>query len=94
MTQLMVFWGSGQSGQDPIVMTFDEQGYITSTSSFDYSLYNASTSAYIGVIAYTADATDVTYVSAAGAKQQSFNTVASDRYVKATFSNNGFVKER
>ncbi len=93
-SQLMVFWGSGQSGQDPIVMNFDEQGYITSTTSFDYSLYNASTSAYIGVIAYTSDGADVTYVSAAGAKQQSFNAVASDKYAKATFSNNGFVKVR
>lgn len=92
MTQIMVFWGSGQSGQEPIVMTFDEDGYITSTTGFEYSVYDNSTKQHIAVAGYTSDGANVTLATGDAPEQQSFNAVASDRFQKATLRNNSFVK--
>lgn len=62
-TQLMVFWGSGKTGQEPIVMTFDDEGYITSTTGFEYWIYDAETLQVAGVVAKTVDGSAVEYVS-------------------------------
>lgn len=63
MTQLMVFWGSGDSGQDPIVMTFDDEGYLTSTTGFEYWLHDVQTGRGIGVVARTVDGSAVEFYS-------------------------------
>jgi hypothetical protein len=69
-TQLMVFWGSGDSGQEPIVMTFDDEGYITSTTGFEYWIHDAQTGRAVGIAAKTEDGAAVEYVSALDGKPQ------------------------
>lgn len=90
-TQIMVFWGSGESGQEPIVMTFDEEGYITSTTGFEYSVYDNTTFKFLGMLAYTSDGAHVTYVPEEKKGQQSFNAY-SKRFETATLSRRDFVK--
>lgn len=90
-TQIMVFWGSGESGQEPIVMTFDEEGYITSTTGFEYSVFDNTTFKFLGMLAYTSDGAHVTYVPEEKKGQQSFNAY-SKRFETATLSRRDFVK--
>ena len=87
----MVFWGSGESGQEPIVMTFDEEGYITSTTGFEYSVFDNTTFKFLGMLAYTSDGAHVTYVPEEKKGQQSFNAY-SKRFETATLSRRDFVK--
>lgn len=92
-TQIMVFWGSGQSGQEPIVMNLDDEGYITSTTGFDYSIYDDATNRYLGVAAYTSDGAHVTYVPEEESKQKTFNAY-SDAFETATLARRDFLKVR
>lgn len=64
-TQFLVFWGGGETGKDPVTMTFGEDGYLATMSYCDYSIHKTS-GAFLGVYGCTAvtdeaDAT-VTYV--------------------------------
>lgn len=92
-TQIMVFWGTGQSGQEPIVMNLDDEGYITSTTGFDYSIYDDATKRYLGVAAYTSDGAHVTYVPEEESKQKTFNAY-SDAFETATLARRDFLKVR
>ena len=91
-TQIMVFWGSGDSGQEPVVMTFDDEGYITSTTAFEYSIYENSTGKYVGLAARTSDGAKVTYspLEEEG-NAKSFNTM-SEGFVRTDLSSGRFVK--
>lgn len=92
-TQIMVFWGSGESGQEPIIMNFDDEGYITSTTGFDYSIYDDATKKYLGVAAYTSDGAHVTYVPEEESEQKTFNAY-SDAFETATLARRDFLKVR
>ena len=89
----MVFWGSGESGQEPIIMNFDDEGYITSTTGFDYSIYDDATKKYLGVAAYTSDGAHVTYVPEEESEQKTFNAY-SDAFETATLARRDFLKVR
>ncbi|MBQ8482772.1 MAG: hypothetical protein IJ504_00540 [Bacteroidales bacterium] len=41
-TMMTVFWGGGADGSDPVVVTFNEDGYLDSMSYCDYSVYKVS----------------------------------------------------
>lgn len=90
-TQIMVFWGSGESGQEPIVMTFDDEGYITSTTAFDYSIYDNATGKYLGLAACTTDGSQVTYVPEAEGQAHAFNA-PSKRFETTGLRSGGYVK--
>lgn len=65
-TQLLVFWSGGDSGQDPVVMTFNGEGYLDTMSYCDYSIHNAETGGFIDIFGCTAVTetgnAEVTYV--------------------------------
>lgn len=48
-TMMLAFWGGGNSGTEPVVIDFDEDGYMTAISYCDYSVHNASSGAMLGV---------------------------------------------
>lgn len=80
-TQLLVFWGGGNNGQDPIVMTFDQNGYIDSMSYCDYTIHDAATGKGVALFGCTA-VTDtanaaVTFVSASEQAQVMSNAKAN-----------------
>lgn len=37
---LLVFWGGGDNGDEPITITYDETGALKTTSYFDYTIHN------------------------------------------------------
>ena len=53
-TQLVVFWGGGDTGQDPVVMTFDENGYLDTMSYCDYTVHDAATGRGVALYGCTA----------------------------------------
>lgn len=42
-TQMVVFWGGGETGQEPVVITFNNDGYLDSMSYCDYTIHDAAT---------------------------------------------------
>lgn len=46
---LLVFWGGGESGEEPITISYDETGTLKTTSYFDYTIHDANTG---GAMAY------------------------------------------
>lgn len=63
-TMILVFWGGGTSGGDPIVMTYDDEGYITSTTYFDYSVHDANSGNFLGVLGSCDEDTEIAPVTA------------------------------
>lgn len=67
-TSTVVFWGGGNTGKEPVVMTFDSDGYLATMSYCDYTVHDDTTGnmvTLIGCTAVTADAdAKVTYVTA------------------------------
>lgn len=59
----LAFWGSGRSGEDPIIMKYDESGYIYTTSAFEYAIHQTSTSIETGSYGKVNDGTSLTYIS-------------------------------
>lgn len=57
----MVFWGSDK-GTSPIVVKFDENGVITSTSRFDYSTHLANSGSFMSTYDEVADDATFTYI--------------------------------
>lgn len=52
-TMMTVFWGGGD-GSEPVVVTFNDEGYLDSMSYCDYSIHDAKTGKYLGLYACTA----------------------------------------
>ena len=52
-TMMTVFWGDGD-GFEPVVVTFNDEGYLDSMSYCDYSIHDAETGKYLGLYACTA----------------------------------------
>lgn len=42
-TQLVCFWGSGETGVEPLCIFYDENGNLTTTTYFDYTIHDAET---------------------------------------------------
>lgn len=42
-TMFVVFWGGGDSGDEPVVVSYDDNGLLTDISYCDYTIHNAST---------------------------------------------------
>lgn len=70
-TQLLAFWGGGDSGTDPVVVEYDENGTLTTISYCDYTIHDAMTGAGIQVFDALTDGT-LTYVP-----QESSSSAAS-----------------
>lgn len=51
----MVFWGGGASGREPITATFDENGYLTDISYFEYSINESASGAYVAPYDFITD---------------------------------------
>lgn len=60
---MLAFWGSGKTGEDPIVMTYDENGYITTTSAFEYAFHSSSTHVEAGSYGKVENGTRLTFIS-------------------------------
>ena len=56
-TMMLVFWGGGNSGTDPVTAQFDEDGYLTAISYFDYTIHNAADGKGLAVYDACADGT-------------------------------------
>lgn len=39
---VLVFWGGGSTGQEPVTVTFDDDGYLTGISYCDYTIHDAT----------------------------------------------------
>ena len=61
-TQYGVFFGSGDSGTEPIVASINEDGYLTDISGFEYSVYTTQFQ-YLGTYDYCEEGV-MTYVPA------------------------------
>ena len=59
-TQMLVFWGGGNSGTDPIVLTYGDDGNLTTISYCDYSVHDANSGDYLGTFRYCDDGTTLT----------------------------------
>ena len=57
-SMFMVFWGGGNTGQDPVVVSFSEDGYLETMSYCDYTIHDASTGKGIAVYGCTAVTSD------------------------------------
>lgn len=61
-SKYLMFWGSGK-GASPIVVSFDENGVMTSTTAFDYSVHSADNSyTYLSTYDEVKDGTTFTYI--------------------------------
>lgn len=60
---MLAFWGSGKTGEDPIVMTYGEDGYIATTSAFEYAFHHTSTLVESGSYGKVGNGTAVSFVS-------------------------------
>ena len=58
-TQYISFWGGGDSGTDPIVMTYNDAGELTTISYFEYGVSQDSDDAYLGRYEYCDDDTPI-----------------------------------
>lgn len=92
-TSMVVFWGGGETGNDPVVLTFNDEGYIETMSYCDYTVHDATSGKGLflfGCTAVTADAdAKVTYVpteedDSAEAAAPS-NAKLNSAYVKGNF---------
>lgn len=91
-TQMVVFWGGGDYGDEPVVMTFTEDGYLDSMSYCDYSIHKVS-GEYLALYACTAVSEDagaaVTYVPSEEEESTTTNAPAKSFgkqvYVKGNF---------
>lgn len=54
-TQVMVFWGSGDTGTEPIQALFDAEGKLTQISYFEYDVYDDKSKEMVGVFDICAD---------------------------------------
>lgn len=60
---MLAFWGSGRSGEDPIIMRYNDEGYIYTTTSFEYAIHQTSTSIEAGSYGKVKDGTSLTFIS-------------------------------
>ena len=59
----LIFFGGGNGG-DPIVIKFNEDGYFTETSYFEYGVYS-ETDGYLGAYSYCPDGSQLTFLQSA-----------------------------
>lgn len=63
--EMLVFF-SGDSGNDPITVKFDENGYLTQISNIEYGVYGDS---YLGAYSYCPEGSNLYFLQAAAATQ-------------------------
>jgi hypothetical protein len=63
----LAFFGSGDSGTDPIVMTFGDDGYMTTVSAFSWEVFDAATMDYLGGYEAVDGTATMSYVGASAA---------------------------
>ena len=85
-TMMLVFWGSGASGKEPITMALDSDGYATSMSYCDFSIHDYASGGYLRVyactnVSETADA-PVVYVPETTKRPSKFATSKSLEGIK------------
>lgn len=90
-TMMLVFWGGGNSGTDPVTAQFDEDGYLTAISYFDYTIHNAADGKGLAVYDACADGT-MTYVPAQEAGAPAQNIEAAQNYQMLSTPLAGFKK--
>lgn len=90
-TMMLVFWGGGNSGTDPVTAQFDEDGYLTAISYFDYTIHNAADGKGLAVYDACADGT-MTYVPAQEAGAPAQNIGAAQNYQMLSTPLAGFKK--
>lgn len=70
-TQVLVFWGGGATGMEPVVTTFNKDGYLDSMSYCDYTIHDYATGGGLALYACTAvtetENAAMTYVPSNGA---------------------------
>lgn len=42
----LVFWGGGSTGEEPVTATFDDDGYLTDISYFEYAVHDSESGSY------------------------------------------------
>ncbi len=58
-TQVLAFFGGGESGKEPIVITYDDEGNLTTISYCEYSIFDATTNEFLGVFDSCEDGTTI-----------------------------------
>lgn len=74
---LLAFFGGGNSGDEPIVASMDNNGYLTDIASFEYDVFNAETVKYVtvldsctdGIMTYVPEGSDTPETQAHAAKK-------------------------
>ncbi|MCM1178484.1 MAG: hypothetical protein NC308_09195 [Clostridium sp.] len=61
-SRMLVFWGGGASGKEPITVHFDENGKMTDIGAFDYSIHASSNMGIINVYDSVKDGTGLTFI--------------------------------
>lgn len=59
-SRMLVFWGGGSDGKEPVTISFDETGLLTDISEFDYSVHYASGS-FISVYDSVSNGSELTF---------------------------------
>ena len=60
-TMALTFMGGGEEGLDPVVMKFDENGYVTSISTCGYVVVSMESGEMLGIFGVTEEDSAVTY---------------------------------
>lgn len=91
-TQLLVFWGGGNSGTEPIVISYDDSGLLTTMSYCDYSVHNASSGAYLGVFDSIIDNVEIVPANAASAPKKAPARIKNVKVLASEYDNFTFRK--
>lgn len=79
-TMYISFWGGGNSGTDPIVINYDDNGDLAVISYFEYGVSSDADDSYLGVYDYCADGTVITKASS-----ESQSSVSKGEELKVDF---------
>lgn len=60
-TMGLIFMGGGEEGMDPVVMKFDENGYVTSITTCGYAVASMESGEMLGIFGVTEEDSVVTY---------------------------------
>lgn len=80
-TMYISFWGGGDSGTEPIVINYDDNGDLTVISYFEYGVSSVTDGSYLGRYDYCDDGTVITKASS-----ESQESVTKSEVLKVDFS--------
>lgn len=88
---MLVFWGAGNSGTDPITVSFDENGYLTGINYCEYAVHEA-TGSYMAPYDFLSNGT-MTFVSESSAGAPAGTPSVEKIYKAFTMPISGIAKK-